>query len=98
MRTTSSQLEAIKNETSGLLTPGAFEYVNINQLLRHANIPGGRVLLKIKKPGKKAERYNARFIVQGHKDKENEYLTHIYNTFRHNNIKKPSIHSGNIQT
>lgn len=40
----------------------------------------------IKNPNKDYERYKARFVVQGHKDKEKEYLIQLSKTIRIRNI------------
>lgn len=44
-------------------------------------------LLAINQPGTDIEKYKARFIVQGHTEKETQYTIHISKTVRHKNIK-----------
>lgn len=78
---------AKNNKIYSLSGKGSFQYVERNQLPRHAIILGRRFLLPIKQPGTDSERYQARFRVRGHDDKEKEFIMHISKTVRHRNIK-----------
>lgn len=78
---------AINTEIEGLLSRGAFKYVRREDIPHDANILGGRFVLSIKQPNTEEELYKARFIVQGHKDKEKGFIIHISKTVRHKNIK-----------
>ena len=82
-----SSLNAIKQEIEGLLARNAFEFTKLDKIPKNANILGGRFILAIKQPGTTNERYKARFVVQGHKDREKEYIVHTSRTIRHKNIR-----------
>ena len=62
--------DAIQLEITGLLNRKAFAFVHEKDVPPNANILGGRIILAIKNPNTPTERYKARFIVQGHKDRE----------------------------
>lgn len=44
-------------------------------------------VVSIKQPVTEAEKYKARFILQGHKCKQKEFIIHISRTVSHKNIK-----------
>jgi len=61
--------DAISTEISGLLQRKAFAFVQESDIPENANVLGGRMIMAIKNPDTELERYKARFVVQGHKDK-----------------------------
>ena len=85
--TNKDSTEAITQEINGLLERKAFEFTPLHRLPEDANILGGRFILAIKQPGTPNERYKARFVVQGHKDREKNYIIHTSKTVRHKNIR-----------
>ena len=85
--TSSKSQEAIKPEIEGLLERKAFAFVDIKDIPVGANILGGRIILAIKNPGTLTERHKARFVVQGHKDREKGFLVHISKTVRYRNLR-----------
>ena len=79
--------DAIQLEITRLLNRKAFAFVNEKEIPPESNILGGRIILAIKNPNTPTERYKARFIVQGHKDREKEFLIHTSKTIRYKNIR-----------
>lgn len=77
----------MKNEINGLLERGEFKYIGTKSVPQNANILGGIFVLSIKQPDTAFEKYKARVIVQGHKDKEKKFITHVTKTVPHKNIK-----------
>lgn len=77
---------SIKKEIQGLLKRNSFAFVHKKDIKNDTNILIGRFILAIKQPGADNERYNAPFIVQGHKDKDKNLIIHTYTTVRHKNI------------
>lgn len=71
--------EAIANEVVGLLNKKAFLVVVRQEIDDQANILGGSFVLSIKKDTNQ-EVVKARYVVQGHLDREKRFLVHNYTT------------------
>lgn len=67
-------------EIIGLLEKGAFRVVLREDIGEDANILGGRFVLTIKHKDTENELFKARFVVQGHLDREKELLVHASTT------------------
>lgn len=67
-------------EIVGLLDRGAFRIVLREEIDPQANVLGGRFVLTIKNKDTDNEIFKARFVVQGHLDKEKELLVHTSST------------------
>ena len=65
---------AKKNEINGLLNRGAFELVHKSLVPKGANILRGRFVLAIKEPDTDKETLKARFVIQGHRDREKKTM------------------------
>lgn len=63
-----------------LLDRGAFRVVLKEDLDKSANVLGGRFLLTIKHKDTDKEMFKARFVVQGHLDREKAFLVHASTT------------------
>ena len=59
-----------------MIKRGTWKVVCQSEVPDDANIRGGRFVLAIKNPDTDEEIYKARFVVQGHKDKEKDFLIH----------------------
>ena len=68
--------EAKTKEIQGLLDRGTFKIVEKAMIPDGANILGGRFVLALKDEGTKQETWNARFFVQGYRDKMKTSLVH----------------------
>ena len=75
--------DAISDEISGLLERQAFAFVHESEIPENANVLGGRMIMAIKNPDTELERYKARFVVQGHRDKEKDILIHTSKTVKY---------------
>ena len=73
---------AKQNEIRGLVERGTWKIVMKDEVLKDANIMGGRFVLAIKDQGTSKEVWKARFIVQGYKDKLKTSLVHNSPTSR----------------
>ena len=78
--------EARAIELAGLAEKGAFELVIKEDIAEGSNVLGGRFVLSIKNMNTDKEIYKARFVVQGHKDLDKNYL--VYSS---SNLKQSSI-------
>lgn len=78
---------AIKEKLQGLLQRGVFALVNKNKTETDANIFGRRFILAIKELGSKHESYKERFSVQGHKNRNKDFIIQTGRTVRHRNIR-----------
>lgn len=79
--------QAKAKEIVSLLDKGAFRVVLRQDLSEDANVLGGRFVLTIKQKGTENELFKARFVVQGHLDKEKELLVHESTTVSQQAIK-----------
>lgn len=83
--TSKASNHAIDDEIKGILLHNFIAFVNKKKICRKANFVGRRFILAVKQPGTTSERYKARFIVQGHKDKD--LIIHTSSNFCHGNIR-----------
>jgi Reverse transcriptase (RNA-dependent DNA polymerase) len=74
-------------EIDGLIKRDTWEVVRKRDLPADANVLCGRFVMTIKNIGTPEEMYKARFVVQGHKDREKAFLTHNSATLRHSSVK-----------
>eukprot|EP00171_Calliarthron_tuberculosum_P016379 IDg16379t1 len=76
-RATSPEMRAaISKEIQGLINRGVFKIVLKQEISEDSNLMGGRFVLAIKDVGTDTERYKARFIILGHRDKDKTSLVH----------------------
>lgn len=68
--------EAIVSEIQGLERRNVFKPVHATQIPAGSNVLGCRFLVVIKNKGTTTERYKARLVVLGHRDREKDYLIH----------------------
>lgn len=79
--------KAIKDEINKLMKRGVFDIVLREELPKNANILGGRFVLAIKDPNTKEERYKARLVVQGHRDRHKPYLVHASPNLKQDTVR-----------
>ena len=79
--------EAKQHEINGLMERGTFETVSSDELEKDANILGGRFVCTIKNKGSDKEKAKARYVAQGHRDKEKPYIVHNITTLRQSSVK-----------
>ena len=79
--------EAKQFEVNGLMERGTFETVDSNGLGKDANILGGRFVCTLKNKGTDREKPKARYVAQGHRDKEKPYIVHNITTLRQSSVK-----------
>lgn len=80
-------LRAKEKEIAGLIDKGTFEVVVREEVPDGANILGGRMVLSIKNKGSDEEVFKARFVVQGHRDKEKNLLIHQSTILRQSSLR-----------
>ena len=78
---------AKEKEIKGLQANGTYEVVFKEDVPSDANILGGRFVLSIKNKNTKEEVAKARFVVQGHRDKDKNQLVHTSTNLRHHSIR-----------
>lgn len=84
----SSQFEEAKlKEIEGLVKRGTYEVVLKEDVPVDANILGGRFVLSIKNKDTNEEKFKARFVVQGHTDREKNILVHSSTNLRQSSIR-----------
>lgn len=71
----------------GLKENGVFKTVCRGDIPRVANVLGGRFAHSIKNKDTKYDKYKARYIVQGHKDREKYKLVHTSTNLRQSSIR-----------
>ena len=74
-------------EVNGLIERGTFETVNSNGLGKDANVLGSRFVCTLKKKGTDGEKPKARYVAQGHRDKEKPYIVHNITTLMQSSVK-----------
>lgn len=79
--------EAKAKEIVGLLNKKAFRVVLKEEIEPDANVLGGRFVLTIKNKDTDHELFKARFVVQGHLDREKELLVHASTTVSQQAVK-----------
>lgn len=77
---------AKKSEIEGLIKKGTWSLVLRDEIPNNANILGARFVLTLKDMEKEQPKFKARFVVQGHRDKEKSALVH-----ESTNMRQPSI-------
>jgi hypothetical protein len=80
-------IAAKKFEIKGLIDKGTWRIVKKQDIPKDANNLHGRFVLTIKNIGTESETYKARYVVQGHRDKEKGYLVHNSTTVRQNSVR-----------
>lgn len=87
-RAESKQFDVAKQkEVNGLKLRGTFCPVNLKDIPKDANIVGGRFVLTIKNKGTDRETAKARYVAQGHRDKEKPFIVHNTTTLRQSSVK-----------
>ena len=82
------RFEAAKEkEITGLQANGTYEVVFKEDVASDANILGGRFVLSIKDKNTDNEITKARFVVQGHRDKDKNKLVHTSTNLWHHSIR-----------
>ena len=79
--------DAIRKEIEGLLERGTFKIVVREEIPNNPNILGGRFVLAVKNPSTKEEVYKARFVVQGHRDRDKAILVHASPNLRQESVR-----------
>jgi Reverse transcriptase (RNA-dependent DNA polymerase) len=78
---------AKKKEIAGLIEKGTWRVVVRSELPDGANVMGGRFVLTVKDAGTEREVHKARYVVQGFRDKEKNFLVHQPMTARQQSTK-----------
>jgi Reverse transcriptase (RNA-dependent DNA polymerase) len=87
-RATSSQfMDAKKREIKGLMNKNTWKIVDKETIPKDANILNGRFVLTIKNANSDDEICKARYVVQGHKDREKSLLVHNSTTVRQSSTR-----------
>lgn len=76
-----------RKEVDGLQGKAALEVVLRTDVPPNANVLGGCFVLSIKNIGTGEEVYKARYVVQGHTDREKNILVHNSTNLRQSSIK-----------
>ena len=74
-------------EVQGLKERETWDVVEKRDMPTGANVLGGRFVLDIKNFGSKDEKARARFVVQGHRDKEKDFLVHNTTSLRQRSVR-----------
>lgn len=80
-------VEAKKRELDGLIQKDTWEIVMKDEVPDDANILGARFVLALKYTEKESPVFKARFVVQGHRDREKAALLHESTNMRQTSIK-----------
>lgn len=73
-------------ELEGLARRGVYEVISKENVSENANILGGIFILAFKDKDTGKEVYRARFVAQGHKDMEKQYLVHNSPNLKQNSL------------
>ena len=79
--------DARQKEIDGLLSRGTFCPVRREDIPENANILGGRFVCTLKNVGTENEKPKARYVAQGHNDKEKPFIVHNITALRQSSIK-----------
>jgi len=79
--------DAKRREIEGLIDRGTFPIVLQRDVEYEPNIIPSRFVLAIKKADDGTEAYKARFVLGGHRDKENRSLVHNATTLKQSSIR-----------
>lgn len=74
-------------ELEGLARRGVYEVILKENVPENANILGGRFVLAIKDKDTGKEVYKARYVAQGYKDMEKQYLVHNSSNLKQNSVR-----------
>lgn len=80
-------MAAKQREIEGLVKRGTFEVVFKEAAPKGANIMDGRFVLAVKNKDTGAEIFKARYVVQGHTDKDKNLLVHSSTNLRQSSIR-----------
>ena len=80
-------VSAKQAEIDGLRRRDTWKVVKMSSLPRNANILEGRFVCTVKNLGTMAEEAKARFVAQGHKDREKLFIVHDISTLRQTSTK-----------
>ena len=80
-------IEAKKREVKGLIDRGKWKVVLKEEVPKYSNILNGRFVLTIKNANTDHEIYKARYVVQGHRDKDKDFIVHESKTLRQSSKK-----------
>ena len=80
-------MEAKKREINGLMNKNTWKVIDQDIIPKNANILSGRFVLSIKNANTDEESYKARYVVQGHKDREKSLLVHNSTTVRQSSTR-----------
>jgi hypothetical protein len=72
---------------SGLTARNTWRMIYMEDLPPNPNILGGRFVLSIKYPEPNSPIFNARFVCQGHKDRERNYIIHTATTLKQSSTR-----------
>jgi hypothetical protein len=78
---------AMKKEIEGIVDKGTWAVTIRFDLSRGANVLSGRFVITIKDIGTERERYKARFVVQGHRDKDKTSMVHHSTTAKQHSTR-----------
>lgn len=78
---------AKKLEIDGLKNRKVWKVVHRSEVPADSNVLGGRFVLAVKNIGTKDEKAKARYIAQGHKDKDKPYMVHDTSTLRASSVR-----------
>ena len=79
--------KAIEKEIAGLQENEVYEVVDRDTIPANSNILGGRFVLSIKNVDTADELFKARFVAQGHRDRDKNTLVHTATSLRHRSIR-----------
>ena len=80
-------MNAVKKEVIGLFERGTFKIILREDVPENANILPGRFVLAIKSTEEGQEKYKARFVMGGHRDKVKNLLVHNLCTLQPQSIR-----------
>ena len=80
-------ISAKRKEIGGLLSRKTWKVVCERDVPTDANIMGGRFVLTLKDVGTDKPFFKARYVVQGHRDKDKDYLVHDSTTLHQHSTK-----------
>lgn len=80
-------VKAKLKEIEGLAEQGTYEVEWKEDVPKGSNVLGGRFVLCIKNKGSGGEGFKARFVVQGHRDREKSRLVHTSSNLRQSSVR-----------
>lgn len=75
------------DEIDGLSRRGTWKVIKRSELPPKSNVLGGRFVLTLKNFGTKEEKAKARYVAQGHKDREKAFMVHDLSTLHQSSIR-----------